>query len=51
VLVNIGVAIAGALVALSGIRAIDLISGVILAGFVIHEGWELWEAGEGPLAS
>lgn len=44
VLVNIGVLIAGALVAISGYSVIDLITGVIIAGFVIHEGWELWEA-------
>jgi cation diffusion facilitator family transporter len=45
VLVNVGVAVAGALVAVTGYRAIDLIGGAILGVFVIHEGWELWEAG------
>ncbi|MDP9123850.1 MAG: cation transporter [Pseudomonadota bacterium] len=47
VLVNIGVLIAGALIAISGYRVIDLVTGVIIAGFVIHEGWELWESGAG----
>lgn len=46
VLVNVGVLVAGALVAISGYRVIDLVAGVILACFVIHEGWELWEAGD-----
>ena len=51
VLVNVGVLVAGALVAISGFRVIDLLAGVIIACFVIHEGWELWEAGgsaDGP---
>lgn len=47
VLVNVGVLASGALVALSGYRIIDLLAGTILAVFVIHEGWELWEGEEG----
>jgi len=43
VLVNVGVLASGALVALTGIRAIDLVAGAVLAAFVIREGWELWE--------
>lgn len=43
VLVNMGVLVAGALVAISGYRIIDLIAGVIIGIFVVHEGWELWE--------
>jgi Co/Zn/Cd efflux system component len=46
VLVNGGVLVSGALVAVAGFRVIDLVAGAILAGFVIHEGWELWEAGD-----
>jgi cation diffusion facilitator family transporter len=46
VLVNAGVLVSGALVAFTGYRVIDLIAGAILAGFVLHEGWELWEAGD-----
>ena len=51
VLVNIGVLVAGALIAISGYRVIDLVAGVIIAGFVIHEGWELWESGGGDGAA
>lgn len=43
VLVNAGVLVSGALVAASGWRVIDLLAGAILAIFVIHEGWELWD--------
>lgn len=46
VLVNVGVLISGALVAATGYRMIDLLAGTILAVFVIHEGWELWEGEE-----
>ncbi len=46
VLVNVGVLLAGAVIAVSGWRVVDLIAGVIIAGFVIHEGWELWESGD-----
>lgn len=46
VLVNVGVLIAGAAVAISGFSSIDLLAGVVIAGFVIHEGWELWEMGD-----
>jgi cation diffusion facilitator family transporter len=46
VLVNVGVLASGALVALSGLRVVDLVAGAIIAGFVVHEGWELWEIGE-----
>ena len=47
VLVNAGVLVSGVLVALLGYRLIDLAVGAAVALFVIHEGWELWEAG-GP---
>jgi Co/Zn/Cd efflux system component len=46
VLVNVGVGGAGVSVAATSYRAIDLIAGIIVAVFVIHEGWELWESGE-----
>lgn len=46
VLVNVGVLVSGALVAATGLRLIDLVAGTILAVFVIHEGWELWEGEE-----
>ena len=46
VLVNVGVLVSGALVALTGVRVIDLVAGAVLAAFVIHEGWELQEAAE-----
>lgn len=46
VLVNIGVLVSGVLVALTGVRAIDLVAGAVLAVFVIHEGWEIWEGGD-----
>jgi cation diffusion facilitator family transporter len=46
VLVNVGVLLAGALVTLSGYRVIDLVTGIAIGAFVIHEGWELWKAGE-----
>ena len=45
VLVNAGVLVSGVLVALLGYRVIDLAVGAAVALFVIHEGWELWEAG------
>jgi cation diffusion facilitator family transporter len=51
VLVNVGVLVSGALVAASGYRMIDLLAGTILAVFVIHEGWELWEGEEDEGAS
>lgn len=44
VLVNAGVLLSGALVALTGYRAIDLVAGAVLAVFVVHEGWEIWES-------
>jgi Co/Zn/Cd efflux system component len=44
VVVNAGVLVSGALVALTGLRAIDLVAGAILAVFVVHEGWEIWES-------
>jgi len=50
VLVNVGVLASGALVAASGYRMIDLLAGTIIALFVIHEGWELWDGGEGAEA-
>lgn len=43
VLVNAGVLLSGVLVALLGYRLIDLAAGALVALFVIHEGWELWE--------
>jgi cation diffusion facilitator family transporter len=43
VLVNVGVLVSGVLVALTGLRAIDLLAGAVLAVFVVHEGWEIWE--------
>jgi Co/Zn/Cd efflux system component len=43
VLVNIGVLVSGLGVALTGWRAIDLVTGAVLGAFVIHEGWEIWE--------
>lgn len=45
VLVNAGVLLSGVLVALLGYPLIDLAVGAVVALFVIHEGWELWEAG------
>ena len=47
VLVNLGVLVSGALVAVTGYRFVDLAAGALVAAFVIHEGWELWEAGDG----
>ncbi len=47
VVVNLGVLVAGALIAATGYLVIDLVIGLVIAGFVIHEGWELWEAGPG----
>jgi cation diffusion facilitator family transporter len=44
VLVNAGVLLSGVLVALLGYRVIDLAVGALVALFVIHEGWELWES-------
>ncbi len=44
VLVNAGVLLSGVLVALLGTRLIDLAVGALVALFVIHEGWELWES-------
>jgi cation diffusion facilitator family transporter len=46
VLVNIGVLAAGTLVAVSGYRVVDLVTGIVIGAFVIHEGWELWEASD-----
>lgn len=46
VFVNAGVLVAGGLVAASSYRIVDLIAGVIIGSFVIHEGWELWEIGD-----
>jgi Co/Zn/Cd efflux system component len=46
VLVNAGVLLSGVLVALLGWRVIDLAVGAVVALFVIHEGWELWEAAD-----
>ena len=43
VLVNAGVLLSGVLVALLGYRLIDLGVGAVVALFVIHEGWELWQ--------
>lgn len=43
VLVNAGVLLSGVLVALLGYRLIDLAVGAVVALFVLHEGWELWE--------
>jgi Co/Zn/Cd efflux system component len=44
VLVNAGVLLAGVLVALLGYPVIDLAVGALVAVFVMHEGWELWES-------
>jgi len=46
VLVNAGVLLSGILVALLGYRVIDLAVGAVVALFVLHEGWELWAAGD-----
>lgn len=46
VLVNVGVLAAGALIELSGYRLIDLLAGIVIAGFVVHEGWEIWESAD-----
>jgi Co/Zn/Cd efflux system component len=46
VFVNVGVLVAGGLVAASSYRIVDLIAGVIIGSFVVHEGWELWEIGD-----
>ena len=43
VLVNAGVLLSGVLVALLGHGLIDLAVGALVAAFVVHEGWELWE--------
>jgi cation diffusion facilitator family transporter len=42
VLVNIGVLVSGALIAVTGYRMIDLLTGVGISIFVIHEGIEIW---------
>lgn len=46
VFVNAGVLVAGGLVAAGSYPVVDLIAGVIIGSFVIHEGWELWEIGD-----
>jgi len=47
VLVNAGVLVSGVLVSLTGLGAIDLVAGAVLAVFVVHEGWEIWEGDDG----
>lgn len=47
VLVNAAVLISGVLIAILSYRLIDLAVGAAVAAFVIHEGWELWEASQG----
>ena len=47
VLVNAAVLISGVLVAVLGYQLIDLAVGAAVGAFVIHEGWELWEASQG----
>lgn len=42
VLVNIGVLLSGAAIALTGYRYIDLIAGFAISLYVIHEGVEIW---------
>jgi len=42
VLVNVGVLVSGAAIALTGYRVIDLFTGAAISIFVIHEGIELW---------
>ena len=42
VLVNIGVLVSGAAIALTGYRVIDLLTGAAISIFVIHEGIEIW---------
>lgn len=46
VFVNVGVLAAGALIELTGYRLIDLLAGILIAGFVVHEGWEIWASGD-----
>ena len=43
VLVNIGVLVSGGAIALTGYRAIDLLTGAAISLFVIHEGIEIWQ--------
>ncbi len=42
VLVNIGVLLSGAAIALTGYRYFDLIAGIAISLYVIHEGAEIW---------
>ncbi len=42
VLVNVGVLVSGAAIALTGYRVIDLLAGAAISLFVIHEGIEIW---------
>ena len=42
VLVNVGVLVSGAAIALTGYRVIDLLAGTAISLFVIHEGIEIW---------
>jgi Co/Zn/Cd efflux system component len=42
VLVNLGVLMSGAAIAVTGFAVIDLLAGAALSAFVIHEGIEIW---------
>ena len=42
VLVNVGVLVSGAAIALTGYPVIDLVAGAAISAFVIHEGIEIW---------
>ncbi len=42
VLVNVGVLVSGAAIAMTGYRVIDLFAGAAISVFVIHEGIEIW---------
>jgi len=41
--VNVGVLVSGAAIALTGNRYVDLVVGLAISLFVIHEGYEIWE--------
>lgn len=41
--VNVGVLLSGAVIAVTGNRYVDLVSGLVISLFVIHEGMEIWE--------
>ena len=49
VLVNAGVLVSGAVIAWTGYRVVDLLTGAAIGLFVIHEGVEIWnEVSESP---